>query len=312
VGIYYSLADWSWPSYFLGPEGDAEGWAEFIDYTHTQVKELCSNYGQIDLLFFDGGWGYSAADWQSEKMDDMIRALQPEIMINNRLHGGGHVKPVGDYSKRVEGYYDLAERGSHNRDVAGRPWEACDITQRRWWGYHAGEKHWKSVPELMYIIGEAVGNGGNFLLNVGPKGDGSFPEPVKQQLAALGEWTRRNGEALYGSQGANHLFEFLTGGFMTRKSNVLYLWILWWHGPQFHLCGLQNQVLSARILGDNSEVTVRREGEQIYLEGLPEQPPDELCTVIALELDGEPQPLPWVEYRNWGSDTKIFYDWARS
>lgn len=302
VGIYYSLADWRWPAYFTGPKRQMTEFAEFVHYTHTQVKELCSNYGRIDELWFDGGWPHAAADWQAEKLNQMVRRLQPQVMINDRLHGG---------RQQREGEFDTAEQKSVP-GTAGRRWESCQVTQHFWWGYVAGERHWKTPAHLTYLLAETTGSGGNFLLNVGPKGDGRFPPQVKKQLAALGRWTRRNGECLYGTTGANHLFEFLSTGHMTQKDTTLYLLVLWWQGKELHLCGLKNEIASARVLGSNTMVKVHREGEHIYLRNLPENPPDPYCTVIALELDGKPTALPWAKFRLWGENAEIWADWART
>ncbi len=314
VGIYYSLADWHWPVYFEGPEGHEDEFAEFIDYTHAQVRELCTNYGPIDFLWFDGQWPYSAAQWRAVELDDIIRSLQPQVLINDRLHGEKltSLHPPDEYADHIEGYVDSSER-TISATGTGRPWEVCEVMHRRWWGYSAGDRHWKSVPELMTIMAQAAGAGANFLLNVGPRGDGSFPEPAQQGLAALGEWTRQNGEAFYGSQGASRLFEFLTTGCMTQKGDTLYLWVLRWHGETLHFCGLKNDIHSARVLGrDDIEVSIRRDGENIYLDGLPQEPPNELCTVIALELDSEPEGLEWAKHPLWGDNAKTYADWART
>lgn len=313
VGIYYSLADWSWPVYFSGPQGHEAEFAEFVHYIHTQVKEICSNYGRIDELWFDGDWPYTVAQWKSEEMEQAIRRLQPQVMINDRLTGGGarNLKSAHSHSQDRGGDFDTAEQKIAT-NAAGRLWESCQVTQHFWWGYVAGERHWKSPIFLIYLLAEAAGWGGNFLLNVGPKGDGSFPVEVKKQLAALGHWTRRHGEALYGTYGANHLFEFLSTGHMTEMNNTLYLWVLWWQGEELHLCGLKNDIVSARVLGHNTKVQVHREGEHIYLRNLPPQSPDPFCTVIALELDGKPASLPWAKYRLWGDNPSIWTNWART
>ena len=232
-------------------------------------------------------------------------------MINDRLHGTPQTNPDSPFNDGRPGYFDTSERRIVGSPI-GRAWEGCDVLQHRWWGYQAHEAHFKSPAELIYLLGDFAGRGANFLPNVGPKGEGGFPDEVKLQLEALGRFTRKNGEALYGTQGATHLFEFSTTGVMTQRDNTLYLWVQWWQGETLHLCGLANEVVTARVLGEDIDVQVERNGEQVYLKGLPAEPPDPICTVIALELDGEPRACEWAAQKLWGDDPTVFADWARS
>ena len=311
VGIYYSLNDFSWPVMFDGEGRDPGQFEAFIEYTHRSIETLCSNYGRIDVLWFDGGWPLTPDEWRSAEIDAMIRRLQPEVMINDRLHGRPELYPDSPFNDGRPGYFDTSERRVQASPI-GRPWEGCEVMQHRWWGYIAHEGHWKSPSELIYLLADLAGRGANFLPNVGPKADGSFPEQVQRQLEAIGRFTRKNAEALYGTRGATGLFEFSTTGAMTRRGSTLYLWVQWWQGETLHLCGLANEVLGARVLGEEIRVQVQRQGEHIYLRGLPAEPPDPVCTVIALELDGEPRALPWASQRLWGNDPTVWASWARS
>jgi len=311
VGIYYSLNDFNRPVMFDGESRDPAEFEDFIRYTHENIRTLCSNYGRIDVLWFDGMWPLSAEEWRSAEIDAIIRGLQPQVMINDRLHGRPDVNPDSPFNDGRPGYFDTSERRITGSPI-GRPWEGCDVMQHRWWGYQAHEAHHKSPAELIYLLGDLAGRGANFLPNVGPKGDGSFPDQTREQLAALGRFTRRNSEALYGTQGANHLFEFSTTGTMTQRHSTLYLWVQWWQGERLHLRGLENEVLGARVLGEEIDVQVERDGEHIYLAGLPAEPPDPVCNVIALELDGEARAYDWAGQRLWGSDPTTHAQWARS
>ena len=241
----------------------------------------------------------------------MIHRLQPQVMINDRLHGAAATHPDSPFNDGRPGYFDTSERRVATTAVR-RPLEGCDVLQHRWWGYMAHEGHWLNPAEVVYRLGEFAGLGANFLPNVGPNAEGEFPDQVKRQLEALGRFTAKNGEALYGTWGANHLFEFTTTGTMTQRDNTLYLWVQWWHGESLHLCGLANEVLGARLLGEDVDVRVDQQGEQIYLRGLPEMPPDPAGSVIALELDGPAESLPWTKTRLWGKDPSVYADWARS
>lgn len=311
VGIYYSLNDFNWPVMFDGERRDPGEFEAFIHYTHENIRTLCTNYGQVDVLWFDGMWPLTAEEWRSAEIDAMIRSLQPQVMINDRLHGAVATNPDSPFNDGRPGYFDTSERRVVGSPI-GRPWEGCDVLQHRWWGYIAHEGHWKSPAEIIYLMGDFVGRGANFLPNVGPKGDGSFPDEVECQLEALGNFTRKNAEAIYGTGGAQHLFEFTTTGTMTQSGNTLYLWVQWWHGETLHVNGLANEVLGACVLGEDIAVRVERSGDHLYLKGLPASPPDPICSVIALELDGEPHACEWAAQRLWGSDPTAHAHWARS
>ncbi len=311
VGLYYSLNDFTWPVMFDGEKRDPAEFERLIHYTHSSIETLCSNYGQIDILWFDGMWPITAEEWRSDEIDAMIRRLQPNVMINDRLHDTPAKNPDSPFNDGRPGYFDTSERRVVGSPI-GRAWEGCDVMQHRWWGYINHEPHCKSPAELIFLLGDLAGRGGNFMPNVGPTADGRFPDDVKHQLEALGRFTRKNGEALYGTQGATGLFECSTVGPLTRRGSTLYVWVQWWQGDTLHLCGLANEVLSARVLGEDFDVQVERRGEHIYLGGLPTNPPDPICSVIALELDGEPRAYSWCEQKLWGSDPTVYADWARS
>lgn len=315
VGIYYSLQDWAFPVMFEGRESDPAEFERLIAKVHDDVRALCSNYGPIDLMWFDGRWPLHD-EWRPLEIDDIIRELQPQAMITgDRLHGAPAQFPDSPYAQGTRpGYIGSSERriAAPAVDV---PWEVCDINQHRWWGYVKWDGHYKTPTELVYLLAESLGQGANLLLNFGPKGDGSFPDQALPQLAGLGRFCERNAEAIYGSTGANRLFEHLCFGDMTQKGNTLFLWIKYWQGTDFHFAGLLNEIERARVLGrDDIEVRVDRDGDQIWLRGLPELPPDPDCTVIALDLDGEPRVADWAPYRLHGNnpDPTIWARWARS
>jgi alpha-L-fucosidase len=311
VGLYYSLADWHVPAYFSGPERDPRGFARFIEYTHGQVEELCTNYGSIDLLWFDGGWPHSAADWQSERLDRTIRRLQPHVMINDRLHGGGggNVAPVGDYAQKTRGYFRTAEQRPPGSVPADRPVETERTSVHFWWGYMAGDRLWKSPREVVYLLTAAAESGANFVLNVGPRADGSFPGPFRRTLEQLGGWMDRHGDAVYGS--AAGVLDCTTLGHMTVKGDTAYLHVLYWPGRRLHLYGLANKVACARLLADGRNLPVVQKGLHVYVEDLPPRPPDPYASVIALKVDGRPAADPSV-VRLWSEGAQVSHlaDWA--
>jgi len=279
VGFYYSLLDWRYPAYFKGPKADPEGWNEFLEYVHTQVKELCTNYGKIDVLWYDGGWPWTAEDWRSAELNAMVRRLQPGILINNR-------------SKLPEDF-DTPEQRIGPPSDPNRMWETC-MTMNDNWGYSAGDRNWKTVRQLIQNLVRCASGAGNYLLNVGPRADGTIPEPSVKRLRRIGAWMRVNGESIYGSERCP--FRGGMVGLTTAKGNIVYLHVFRWPGREITVAYVKNKVLSARILATGQEVEVTQKGDRVFLRGLPKRPPDPYDTVIAMELDGKPEAYPFGTY----------------
>ena len=279
VGFYYSLLDWRYPAYFKGPKADPEGWNEFLEYVHTQVKELCTNYGKIDVPWYDGGWPWTAEDWRSAELNAMVRRLQPGILINNR-------------SKLPEDF-DTPEQRIGPPSDPNRMWETC-MTMNDNWGYSAGDRNWKTVRQLIQNLVRCASGAGNYLLNVGPRADGTIPEPSVKRLRRIGAWMRVNGESIYGSERCP--FRGGMVGLTTAKGNIVYLHVFRWPGREITVAYVKNKVLSARILATGQEVEVTQKGDRVFLRGLPKRPPDPYDTVIAMELDGKPEAYPFGTY----------------
>lgn len=298
VGIYFTLADWNVPAYFDGPTKDPEGFDKFIKYVHAQVAELCSNYGKIDLLWFDADWPYNAEEWRSTELVDKIRKLQPDILINNRL------------PKPMEGGcwgYDTPEQ---KIEVSKSLWESCQTYGNYWWGYHIGDNMWKKPQKIIADLCKIAEGGGNLLFNVGPKSDGTLPQPYIDRILETGKWLEENGEAIYSTEPG--ICEVSSIGHMTIKGNKVYLLILYWPGQEVHLSGLDNNVLSIRLMKDHRALKFVQEGEHIYINDLPIIPPDPYCTVIELEVEGMPKTYPWVLQRLWsGNNISLYADWSR-
>ena len=295
VGLYYSLADWQWPAYFGGPERDPEGFGEFIEYTHAQVRELCSNYDSLDVLWLDGAWPHSPEDWRAEGLLAMIRGLQPDVLINDRTG--------------LAGDFDTPEQRIL-RSPSERPWESCVTSVERHWGYHSGDRIWKSAEQVIHMLGQVSEGEGNLLLNVGPKPDGAFPQPFVDLVREVGDWLRLNGDAVYGS--TRGVCECISVGRMSVVDSTLYLHVLYWPGNTLHLSGLDNRVLGVRFLADGWPVDFQQRDEHLYLIGLPSLPPDRRDTVLAIEVEGTPRPFPWAEDRLWQGDASRMIDWAKS
>ena len=308
VGLYYSWLDWRIPSFFRGPKEDPEGWAVMREYIHGQVEELLTRYGKIDYLFFDGAWPRTREELDSPQLLKKIRTWQPEILVNNRL-GASSLK-VGEEDPGADA--ELGDFGTPEREIRAertRLWESCDVSTQRLWGYGAGE-YAKDSRQILDSLCQCAEMGGNLLMNVGPDVDGRFPEDVRASLSAVGDWLKKNGEAIYGTMGGD-VTEFLTHGRETFRENVLYLILKYWDGsPSIRVNDLLNRVKRASILSTNQSLTFRREGDDVILSGLPAARPDILFPVIRLELDGEPRTNEWGDWRNWQGDPRRVAQWA--
>lgn len=276
VGLYYSLLDWRWGAYWRGPQRDPEGWAEFLDYVHGQVEELCTNYGRIHVLWFDGAWPYKPEDWKAQELLEKVRELQPQALVNNRTG--------------LPGDFETPEQHVPWWSPPKRPWETC-MTMNDSWGYFESDRNWKTPRQVIATLVTVVSLGGNLLLNVGPRGDGSFPPEAIELLSHMGRWMRASGESIYGASGAPFT---TTVGPITAKGDKAYVHALRWPGRRITVAGVGNTVSGAYILATGEEVRVKQEGDRVFLEGLPLLPPDPYDTVIVLELDGSPR---GVEYK---------------
>lgn len=314
VGLYYSLADWRIPAYWSDIHEDPQAWERFRQYVHEQVRELLSNYGRIDVLWFDGAWPHHATHWQSEKLLAMIRQLQPGIMVNNRLDC---VSPYGKspYAMDVTGSSaELGDFGTPEQQIIAdsrRQWESCQVSTWQLWGYTIGER-WRPADLLLDMLVDATSQGGNLLLNVGPDAEGRLPEPFIERAAAIGQWMRVHGEAIYDSE-AGDVCEFITHGRQTRNGNNLYLIIRFWDGrPTLRLAGLATAVKRAMLLTTSDELRFEQCSEELLIHGLPAQPPTDLFPVIKLECAAPPQAQPWARDRLWSGDPRRMLPWAQA
>jgi len=182
VGFYYSLMDWHHPDGERCMKDEAAR-KRFVEYTHGLVRELCTNYGKIDIMWYDCDAPLDAEGWESKKLNRMVRKLQPDIIINER---SGVPEDFGT----PEGHVTAED------SVDGRGWEAC-MTMNESWGYSKIDRGSRTAQAIVFDLLEAARGGGNYLLNVGPKPDGSFPAKTLRTWKTVGEWMRKNGEQVY-------------------------------------------------------------------------------------------------------------------
>ena len=265
VGFYYSLMDWHHPDGGKCKTDEAAR-RRFVDYIHGQVKELVSNYGNLDILWYDVAWPLDAKGWESVEMNTMVRKIVPDIIINNR-------------SKIPEDFDTPEQRIEASQN---RPWESC-MTLNDSWGYHAADFNWKSPTTVIRNLITCARDGGNYLLNIGPKPDGTIPEESVRILSTVGDWMAKNGATIYQSdpRRGNYLS-------FTRKGNTLYAHVHYWPGATVVIGNLLNKVQSAKFFATGEPVKFQQDDYRIRLTGLPKNAPD-VVTTFALELDGEPR-----------------------
>jgi alpha-L-fucosidase len=278
VGFYYSLMDWHHPDGALCRTDEAAR-RRFVDFTHGVVRELMSNYGKIDILWYDVNWPLTAEGWEAEKLNAMARELQPGIIINNR---SGLDEDFG------------TPEGHITPEKAGRMWESC-MTFNDSWGYTPIDTTYKSAWTVVNMLRQVAAGGGNLLLNIGPSPEGDVPAPCEDALIQVGNWLQKHDPAVYDatdawiSRNPNPQWGW-TGqiiGDFTLRGNTIYFHVNRWPGSTVAIGAIENKVLSARVF-NGPEVEFSQAGGRILLTGLPEQAPDPLATVIELVVEGTP------------------------
>ncbi|NNM89148.1 MAG: alpha-L-fucosidase [Phycisphaerae bacterium] len=274
VGLYHSLIDWHHDQYVIdshfGPLRDhpdreklnrKRDQAKYAEYLHGQVRELLSNYGKIDVLWFDfsypkpDGSGKGHQDWQSEKLYKLVRKLQPKVLLNDRidLPDSWDIKTPEQVVPRQGVVVD------------GQPvvWEACHTFSGSW-GYHRDEASWKSVPQLVEMLIDTVSKNGNLLLNVGPTSRGTFDERTMDRLNGIGQWMDSHGKSIYGCGAAPEEFPVPQDCRLTWNpaQKRMYVHLLAWPFRHLHLDGFKNRVEYAQLLNDGSEIRFHQDGHQ--------------------------------------------------
>jgi len=282
--FYHSQLDWHHPDYFpRGRTGQYSGrpesgdWYRYLDYMDAQLGELLTNYGEIGGIWFDGWWDKPKADWRLEKTYGLIHRLQPQALV-----GANHHQAPFDGED-----FQMFEKDLPGQNTAGfnaeskvgkLPLETCETINRAW-GYNAKDRNFKSARDLVHYLVRAAGHNANFLLNVGPRPDGTIQPEFVERLKEVGAWLGKNGESVYGTRGGP--LPPRDWGVTTRKGATVYL----------HLLKLEDDVLalpkfapvkSARLLRDGSKVELAENDLGLMLR-VPLSARDPIDTVVVLE-----------------------------
>jgi alpha-L-fucosidase len=292
VGLYYSLSDWHHPDYpafeesskpYLYehyPRPSSEAWARYLDYVRAQLTELLTNYGTIDLVWFDGQWERTAEEWHADQLRKLVASLQPDAIVNDRLPG--------------QGDYETPEQFLPTAPPA-RPWELC-LTMNDSWGWRPSDTNYKSPRDLARWLADAVSRGGNLLLNVSPMGDGSLPDVQVSHLRQLGDWIATHGEAVIGVRPAPASVDFY--GPATLRGDRLYLHLVAQPVENVLVRGIPvRRVRGVTLLGTNEALRYRLPlaayddhlpGSDVLAELIIDAPAPSaaLMDVIAIDFDG--------------------------
>ncbi len=316
VGFYHSVIDWHHDQYAYAlskqlphplrgkpyPNGDRDH-AKYVQYLHGEVAELMANYGPIDVLW----WDYSSTDfqgdeaWRATDLMALVRGKQPKIIMNNRLYRipqagftGMGTAAIAPQLDRKYGDFITPEQHIPPTGMPGVDWETC-MTMNTTWGYSDHDQAWKSNETLIRNLIDIASKGGNYLLNIGPKGDGSVPQQSVDGLRAIGAWMRTNSESIYATTASP--FEKLAWGRCTQKKLAdgrtrLYLHVFDWPADGKLLVPLQvEKPAEARLLAGAQALAVAS-GQQGTTVTLPPTAPDAIATVVVLDVAGQFKTLP--------------------
>ena len=275
IGFYYSLMDWHHPDGARCYKNTAAR-RRFLDFTQGCVRELMSNYGKIDTLWYDVSWPLpSPTAWESAKMNAMARKLQGDLIINNR-------------SQLPEDF------GTPEGHIAAQDteWEACMTFNGAWGWRPTPAADWLTARSVIVMLNQVSAGGGNLLLNIGPRPDGSVPPEAVTRLGDVGKWTKKYGEALYGKVDRIDGMESWAGaGSWSRKGRTCYFWVHHWPGEVLTIGGLRTKVKAASLMPEGKKLRFKQEKHRLIIRGLPAKCPDRVCSVgmVKIEFAGKPR-----------------------
>ncbi|MEP7230212.1 MAG: alpha-L-fucosidase [Ginsengibacter sp.] len=297
VGLYFSHLDWSQPDYAsvtspgeintptekrnpfsYPPQGkdDTVRWNKFLNFHRSQLKELSLQY-KPDLLWFDGDWERSAAQWRMWELRDSLLKWDPKVILNARMQG------YGDYLTPEQGVPIVKPGGM---------WEFC-VTTNDSWGYQPKDRNFKTPRQIINMFAETISMGGNLLLDIGPKADGTIEDEQVKILKELGRWNKKHAEAVYPTVAGLPFGHFYGPTTISNDSTVIYLFLIAQPWDNITLKGIRNKVKSIRVVGTGDTLAYYKNGGASWL-NIPgvlyiSKPTkyDENLTVVAVDLEGK-------------------------
>lgn len=286
AGLYFSQLDWSHPDYphhtrqekRYDPQDDMARWRRFLKFQKGQLKEMATKF-RPDLIWFDGDWDYGADLWEAKAQREMLFDINPQVILNSRLNG------YGDYG--------TPENGLPITRPKDRFWELC-LTTNDSWGYQPNDRDYKSVHQIIGVFTECLRMGGNLLLDIGPKPDGSIPQEQVDRLRGLGRWVRKHREAVYGVKAGLPHGHFYGPTALSPDSTVLYLYLPHRPNGPVALKGIKNKINRIWTVGNGTKLhwDVQMKAYWSAVPGVvyidvPASVLDEEWTVLAVLLDGK-------------------------
>jgi alpha-L-fucosidase len=286
LGLYYSLLDWGRDDYpnktktihRYDIKKDAQRWQKFCKFNFAQINEINTEY-KPDLIWFDGDWEQNATDWNSKGIIELLRSTNPNVIVNSRIQG------YGDYATPEQGVPVVRPKDKY--------WELC-YTMNDSWGYQPSDTLFKTPQMLLRTFVDCLSMGGNMLLDIGPKADGTIPQEEVNILKEFGRWTSKHKDAIYETR-AGIPADLFHGGYTTlnKAGDILYLYIPNHPNGPLELKGICNNIKRIWVVGDGTALNYQIINKLpwsavpgiIYID-LPENVQDEQITVVALQLDG--------------------------
>ena len=286
LGFYSSLLDWHHPAYRFRQESGL-AWSDYLDFLHGQVRELCTNFGELACLWFDGDWPHHPFDatneyfrpggsFEYEKLYDMIHTLQPDTVIQNNRHA--EPLPGEDIQGFEQDLPGANSAGFNETRVFDVPLEVC-MTINDHWGVHTGDENHKSTRQLIHYLVRSASGGANYLLNVGPTAGGEILPAHAQRLREVGQWLATNGAAVYGTRAGK--LAPSADVVSTSKGDIHYIHVLNYVSDCITLKGLSGNY-QATLLRDGSPVKSVLKEDALVLTIPPEQR-DPINTVVELK-----------------------------
>ena len=285
LGLYFSLIDWpreDYPNiYRNGPakydiKKDPKRWQHFVDFNFAQLRELNDTW-KPDLYWFDGDWEQTAEDWKAKEIVEMLRETNPGVIVNSRIQG------YGDYA--------TPELGVPVTRPESQWWETC-MTMNDSWGYRVDDTGYKSDMVLLRMLVDCISLGGNLLLDIGPRADGSIPDEQVAILKEFGRWTSKHAEAIYDTKAgipAGHVHGYTS---LSLDSKTLYIYLPYRPNESVELKGLKSRIKDVRVVGSDTRLDWVRYNDISWSEvpgvcyvEVPEDVLDEKITVIAVDLE---------------------------